>query len=282
MSLPLTQGPSAFWLLMKAVLSAKKAGAAFLKFFAAAVLATSILQVAPLKAQEHPRQHSQFSSWSTLSQEPFEHEPILRGASSLAVPFIQLSNKGTLSVDAEVGHRYVFGPSYQDYFRQDTAFANVNVRKTWRYIVVKAGCEALSTQRRSGQRANATPFAQMDFGNWQERHPFQGWAYVSREQYGEGYVGRAAVNQAYRFVVLPSKRISLLWNVGGMAAYGQYARTPWNRQVGVVTGPRIQKEVGEATIIASVEYVCAWRPNGQDGLIRAGVSWWFGKNMKTW
>jgi hypothetical protein len=80
----------------------------------------------------------------------------------------------------------------------------------------------------------------------------------------------------------PEATLPALLNIGGVAAYGQYARTPWNRQFGIVAGPHIQKQVGESTVITSIEYVRAWRPGGQDGLVRAGVAWWFGKKMKTW
>jgi hypothetical protein len=161
---------------MKAVLLAKKAGIGLLKTLLAVIVTVSIFHPPTATARQTPRQHSQYSSWSTLSEEPFEREPILRGAASLAVPFVQLSQKGTMSLDAEVGHRYVFGPSYREYFRQNTGFADVNVRKAFRYAVIRVGYEVLTTARASGLRVSVTPFAQADFGNWQERHPFQGWA----------------------------------------------------------------------------------------------------------
>ena len=298
------QGPSLLWALLKAGLTAKDSAIAIWKGIWGYLLPLFIvglaitLTVVPANAQpsdnsnqasfEVPttsdlNQHTQLDTWGTVTEEPFEHAIIWRGASSMAVPVLHLPKLGHSSIDVQFGERHTLGPDTQDYFRQFTGFANVNIRKIYKYGMVRAGYEVDVTERASGRATNFKPFAEGWFGNWSETHPGSTWVYITKEQYGEGYVGRAAYTQGYRVYNNKAKHYAFTIDASVFGAYGQHSANPWNRQIGVSIGPRFHKNIWNGEMVALAEYVSAWRPNNQqDGIFRLGVEWWFGKNMKTW
>lgn len=287
MSLPQMQGPSFIWALLKIGVETKEAVAGFFKLFLPLLLFTMIFPVSVYSQNSNwEPQRSQLAHWGTVLMEPFERKPIVRGSTHLAIPVFQMEKFGHSSLDVQFGerHTYALNSSEQDYFRQITAFTNINVRKVYKYGLVRTGYQFVSSRRVNGTNViNAQPFAEGWFGNWSQKYPGSAWMYITREQFGEGFVGRGAYQQTVNFIAVPDWKTT--FGVNGMVygSYGEYSRNVWNRQIGIAVGPRTHTFVGNGVVIGLLEYASAWRPSGQhDHIIRYGVMYWFGKNMKNW
>ena len=288
MSLPQMQGPSFIWALMKIGIEAKEAITGMYRIFFSFLVFATLTSTSTVQAQvaNWEPQRSQIANWGTILAEPFERTAIVRGSSHLAIPVYQIEKVGHSSLDVQFGERHTFAvnSTEQDYFRQASIFANVNIRKVYKYGLIRTGYQAITTRRMNNQFVtNAQPFAEGWFGNWSQKYPGSAWLYITKEQFGEGVVGRGAYQQTYNFIALPNQKTTIGINGMVYGSYGEFSRNAWNRQIGVAVGPRTHTFIGNGVVIGLLEYTVAWRPDGRrDDIVRYGLMYWFGKNMKSW